>query len=763
MRALGRLDYPAEREFVRFAWALPSAISRSPRFTRRPPRPNRRRPIGSVPRSALEKQKGIAMKNRTHRGFLTAVMIASLSLFGLSARSGHAATITVNSTSWNSKSTSACDLPEAVEAVKTQKAYGGCTAASGTKFGTNDTILVPGGQYNAAAPLTITRDVVVQGVGNIAGVGAESSTTAQTIIATGSSFSPAGSSGLFVLNDDGSPITVTLEGIVFEGGPYPVSAVYAHGLRNSMVTISGSAISGFQRSGISLDGFSLNLQNSNVYANFNCASPCDNFTAGFASTAAGTGTGGGVSVDENSGTLNVLNSTIANNIADFAGGGIYYVGSPGMTSNIVSSTISDNIAAANTAPLELEGFPDCIGNGTPSDLCSVQMGAAGSAGGIYFEAAPGSPEGTFTIGGSTVAFNTACIDGGGIVAYQNNSGASSLVVDSIVSDNEFNLFCNLGSPGAPAGYQSDIESDGTLAVKSSLVLDTVGGFSDGGGNIENQDPNLEWNNGLPNKRGGVAYGPSAAPGDLAVAYNIPVHAVTMTPVSPTGGIAEPDTGLGFPVAEQTAPSVAVDYLSTIPAAPTPSTDQSGFPRGVPQGGNIGGVFTNAFDLGATEFDPHMQAETLIVAQYSGPAPTVYPASGVDSNASNGKGMVLFATAIGQYMTFYFVSPADGCYHVWLRAEKGKYGGQFELLHSLSIDGPYVPWGTYKYPVDLYAVVGAYETYDLTLSSTALHMGSPNYFQIKVTGPISNKTGRYYVPVDFLDVAFEEYNGTPACV
>jgi hypothetical protein len=85
------------------------------------------------------------------------------------AGSAHATIINVNTTNtgWPSGSCAGppagpcCGLRQAIEAVNTQAAVGGCAAGNGN----NDTIVLPAGTYVATSSLTISRAVTLDGNG----------------------------------------------------------------------------------------------------------------------------------------------------------------------------------------------------------------------------------------------------------------------------------------------------------------------------------------------------------------------------------------------------------------------------------------------------------------------------------------------------------------------------------------------------------------------------------------------------------------------
>ncbi len=624
---------------------------------------------------------------RKHKLTFVVALASAAGMLGLYAKPANAATVTVNTTNMSYVNDGACGLAEAIVAVNTARAFDGCPAGNGK----NDTIVVPVGQYSAnqSAPLAITASVTIQGAGNMVGVGSETGMPVQTVI-TGDSLA-ASANGLFTVSDAAHAITVNFEGLALEisnPGSLPISGIYgaATQLGTSVINVSGSLIYGFGLSGISINGYTLSVLNTHLLSNYNCTASC-----GDSGEGGGTGFGGGIEF-LGFGSLTVSNSTIEYNVSDLQGGGIDYEANTN-SSLITNSTISNN-------------------------LCGSQSGTSSSSGGGIFLNAGG---GSLTIAGSTVAFNNAASYGGGIFAignYGDNAPRTYTLVDSIVSNNVSVLDQN---------EDDDLYSDGSLTVKSSLILAYFPGngqFKNGGNNIGNEDPNLD---SLSTPRGGP--------------YNLPVNTFNIVPRNPNNG----ESGAAY---EQTVASPAVDYLVALDA-PTSAADELSRPRGLSQFGGFGTPGSKRFDLGAYEFDPHIQAETTVVAKYSGPAPTVYS----DSNALNGQGLAFQATKAGQYATVVFTSPRDGCYHLWVRALTGQAAGQFQVNYSPDLSGTltgYSPWGSKQ---DLYSTKSSYEIYDLGYLNYNFVIGNNYYFQFLVVGKNASSKG-YALAIDTVDLVFE---------
>jgi hypothetical protein len=656
-------------------------------------RGNHWRHRGQISDSRLYQSKGKSMichQNARVRVLATAIA-AALTLFGLSSRSALAASITVNTTNMKYVADAQCGLAEAINAVNIGKAFDGCTAPNGNK----DTInVMTAGTYTAQPgfPLQIKKSVIINGLANLSGIGIESGAV-QTIVSS-AALGTTASAALFEVDDGGTSIAVTFNGLLIEGvgvlneNGQGITGIWGNqGTASppSTIVVESSGVNGFTNSAIATSGFSLTVTSSVVNANTALDGAGINF--------------------QNGPTLSVSASSIVQNTAtDQAGGGILYLGYG--TSSVTSSTI-----VYNSAPV---------------------FGA-----GIYSDA----PGGSLAIVGSTIAMNTLSASpppatAGQIAAYAEDSPATYSITQSIVS-------------GENSAGPYDIDSDGSLTVTNSLVYwydASNPPFINGGGNVPN--PNLNPANFDPLGNGPETWG---GPGEM------PMLIPNIVPLDPTGGSSSSTY-------EQVvnAPDKIVDYLKSYAGA---ATDQRGFPRGVSQFGTKGPTGqSGTFDLGAFEYDPHRQVETMHITS-SNPAWIPYTITSKTPDAKNfynGAGIELPGTAVNDYVTFYFDAPIDGCYHVWVRTMTSTDGAEFELQYSTKLNGTYTNWAGSGVK-DTYSSSTGYPVFDMGYSSAAFTQGTNVYFKFLVTGHNPANTSHLYdLYLDYLDVVYEKTDDGNNC-
>ena len=214
------------------------------------------------------------------------------------------------------------------------------------------------------------------------------------------------------------------------------------------------------------------------------------------------GNGGGIS---NSGTLEISNSAISGNEANFWGGGISNNG----TVTITDSTVSGNITGSEFVPGS--GFGGGISNQDSGTLTirnstvsgNVSNGNSSGGGGIF----SGSGNATLEITNSTISGNFAHPEGGGIL-----NGGSLTITNSTFSGNYAyatgggiyndgamlqigNTILKAGAPGA-----NIFNNGGTVTSHGyNLSSDDGGGFLTATGDQINTDPMLGplQNNGGP--------------------------------------------------------------------------------------------------------------------------------------------------------------------------------------------------------------------------------------------------------------------------
>jgi hypothetical protein len=119
-----------------------------------------------------------------------------------------------------------------------------------------------------------------------------------------------------------------------------------------------------------------------------------------------------------------------------------------------------------------------------------------------------------------------------------------------------------------------------------------------------------------------------------------------------------------------ASSPAIDFLGSLNL----TTDQRGFPRSVNTG------HSNTVDIGAFEYDPNTQAETLANA---GSSASVAVVSG--TGYSNGKGLELKATKVNDYVLLLnptiTAQSGSGTYALSGRFATGPGEGQVQLQYN----------------------------------------------------------------------------------
>ena len=221
--------------------------------------------------------------------------------------------------------------------------------------------------------------------------------------------------------------------------------IYYHPVGIAPVTIENSIIRDNSGPGVDNNSGTVTIVNSTLTGNNN---------------PAGQGYGGGINTygGKLPGYVSVTNSTISGNSAFYSGGGIFS-GFSGL--NIVNSTISGNATGDPDY-----GYGGGIATGGPVQITNSTISgnsAANSGGGIY---------GGATVENSTVSGNSAGTSGGGIY------NTSSLVVRNVI--------LNAGASG-----ENIFNDGGTVTSQGyNLSSDDGGGYLTGPGDQINTDPLL---------------------------------------------------------------------------------------------------------------------------------------------------------------------------------------------------------------------------------------------------------------------------------
>jgi hypothetical protein len=178
--------------------------------------------------------------------------------------------------------------------------------------------------------------------------------------------------------------------------------------------------------------------------------------------------GGALVIASNSAPSRIVDSTIAGNVADSFGGGIYMYGG---TLSITNSTISGNTATTYGGGLDITQEAELsISNSTVAENTAEDSG-----GGIYVE-----PDAEVHANAITVVRNDASFAGGGIY---NSSFSPVEFANTLIALNEAGLFPDCGDDGGPG---QDYDSLGHNLIGNDTDCQ---GFS-ASGDFVNPNPKL---------------------------------------------------------------------------------------------------------------------------------------------------------------------------------------------------------------------------------------------------------------------------------
>jgi hypothetical protein len=374
----------------------------------------------------------------------------------------------------------------------------------------------------------------------------------------------------------------------------------------------------------------------------------------------------------NSTNIDVQDTYLAQNSTPENGGAIFF---DATSKNL---TVSRSTFEGNTSP-NFGGAISYLGIGTSSITSSTLAGNSAASSGAIDN---GGTAGSFAINGCTIAYNfctTQGVDcGGGVVSFLGDSTAHYSMNASIVANNQDG-----------DSQQSDFTSDDSVVVTNSDILGIGSAtFIDGGGNqlmgVDPQtDPDLI-------RIGGI--------------YRLPIVQVSST-------------------------SPVLDVLSSF----SPTVDERGLQRGVSHDGK---THSALFDLGAYEFDPNTQVETLPLIASS---QTLIPITN-NTGYSDSRGSELPATKAGDAVSYYLPSIVieDGSYDFVARYATGKNEGivQLEWSTDKTFKTGVMPIGG---PVDLFASTAGFTTKDFH-TSFFFSGDDPIYLRFRVTGKNSHSTG-----------------------
>jgi hypothetical protein len=379
--------------------------------------------------------------------------------------------------------------------------------------------------------------------------------------------------------------------------------------------------------------------------------------------------------------LKVQNALIAQNNSTSSGGGIFF------SDQSQNLTVSQSTFYTNGTD-NAGGGIDYQGLGTSSVVNSTFNGnVAGFGGGLAIE----GDAGTFTASFSTFTENRCYTDGtdcgGGVVSFIGDSLSTFSINASILTQ-------NLNDSAS----SSDLAGDGVITVSNSMIYE--GGntaalfFNDGGGNTNGVDPQID---------------PDAD--NFGGAFDLPTCAPS-------------------------ANSPAVDYL----ASSSLTVDERNYPRGISRDG---APHAKLYDIGAVEFDPNTQAETLGLLSSS---KTVSVVTG--SGYSDGAGANLAATAVGDNAVYYIPVIGDENYDVKVRFATGSNEGIVQLEWSSDIT---FKTGVNKIgpAVDLYAKTAGFLSKDYNVS-LLFDPDDNQYYRFIVTGK-NSASSSFAVKLDYVNL------------
>ena len=298
-----------------------------------------------------------------------------------------------------------------------------------------------------------------------------------------------------------------------------------------------------------------------------------------------------------------------------------------------------------------------------------------------------------------------------------------------------------GTNNCLAGGVDAITQGGTATINASVIANN---FDQSGNQVVNPQPddwnsnNSKWvtesNSIIQNSIWGITVtngGGNA--NNLAAGAAIGPYTADPTP----DGVLIPQGGpYPLPVIIPTPTSTAIDFLTSL----SQTTDERNFARGVQVKGNSKQIF----DIGAVEYDPNTQAETMSSLASSAPW-TVVTASGY----SNGKGAELAATKVGDTVILYNPTViSDVNYTMSARFATGPNEGEVQVEiapNTTFAKGTVTELGS---PIELYSAKAGFVT--VTFPGTqVLDPDNTNCWRLRVTGKHAGSSN-YYVFVDYLD-------------
>jgi len=179
----------------------------------------------------------------------------------------------------------------------------------------------------------------------------------------------------------------------------------------------------------------------------------------------GTGFGGGIF---SLGSLHVIDSTVSDNQATAAGGGIATFHSPVFT--LETSTVSSNSAAIQGGGVNFQGVNGTIRNSTISGNFSPADGIAAALLTICF----GNEGANLSVSACTIAGNTGNTNGAFVLAaLDGNLGLTNRLANNIVADNQAPNFSTTGNPVLDS-IGHNLDSDGSSGFLNGTNGDLIG-------------------------------------------------------------------------------------------------------------------------------------------------------------------------------------------------------------------------------------------------------------------------------------------------